>query len=450
MKRISENRLTLEDQGEPLLAIRTGIAPRGYVAQQVSALARRGAAFIRDGRTISWPIRRVVPVDGEYYLAGPLVEGETLEELLSILRGTTVPPWLTAFLRAAIVSLAHPELRLGNIRTSLVTTENGILFLNAELAREINRSVPAHHRTVVYEPYSDARLTGTSETVYQVAALAYHALTGVAPERQNEERSVVITPIHCRRPAVHSGIAAAIDGILKHDHENEATLEEIDRRLRDNPSGWTDELSPEEETRRRENANTAYAREAKTRERNTFWRKNRVRIALVAAIVVVAGMVPFSIVRNHLKPPLTAELSPLEVVDGYYRAWTELDHLFMDDAVASGIARDTIREVTNIYVIDRVQTAHEMHSRFIAPDAWLAEGKPEEKMPYGVSELETTVLHRTEERVTIIAEYVFWRPETREDDAIEVRRTRVRDRLELEPTRHGWEITGIRTRVIER
>ncbi|TVR69140.1 MAG: hypothetical protein EA427_08915 [Spirochaetaceae bacterium] len=449
MERISENRIAAQDEEVKLLGIRTGMEPRGYVARQVTALARRGAVLFEEGHPSPWPIHRVTPFEGEFYLLGPWLEGETLEELLpSGGTGTgSVPVWLTAFLRATLQSLDDPDLHPGNIRTCLITRNNGVLLYNLDLARELNRSIPAKERARVHGPYADERLEGGAGRAFQAAAVLYHALCGTAPEARNEEGTSVVTPVHQRNPLVHQPIAEALDLILGGDSREEARLlSGIRKTLETNRGRWLDDVSPEAVEERREAARNRKSVQKQTRKRRSFWRRNRARLLAGALALIVVGSIPVTILRNHLKPPLTEGLGPMELIEGYYRAWTELDHLFMEDAVARGVSRDTIREVTNIYVIDRVQAAHAMHGRLIPPEDWMEAGRPGERVPYGVSDLEVTILLREENVVRAQARYYLWRPASDEEGLNAVLRVAAEDHLELHPTRYGWEIGEIRTR----
>lgn len=460
MKRLSDYRVSITENEEHLLAIRTGIGPRGYVAQQVTAAARHGALLVKDDRVDPWPIRRVALIDGEYYLVGPYTEGKTLAELLQE-RTMTEPDWLPALVRAVRYSLNHDDIRPTSLATSLVTTEGAVLMLDARPAREISRSMAGELRKTLVAPYNDDRLTGSAAVVYQLAAIAYHALTGSPPPIQDEDRAQVIPPVHTRAPAVLPEVSSLIDGVLSLETIGDAaTLDEILRRVRDNGNRWFENITPDEQAARRESAERALDQAHKERGRRTFWRRHRARIALIAVISIIVGAVPFTMIRNSLQPPSTAGFAPEEVASGFYRAWTELDHIFMDDAVARGVARDIIREVTNIYVMDRVQTAHELHSRFVSPRAWLDAGSPPDRMAYGVSESTIRVVHREPERVTIEAEYYLWRPDQPDqldqqgqpDDAeipaTGALKTHRRDRMVLAPTRHSWEIIDYSTTIL--
>lgn len=452
MKRLSENRGYLEENDRRTLAIGTGIPPRGHVARTFTAVSRNGAVLIEGNEAFPWPIERVLSFDDQFYLAGPYYEGETVEELLRRQRGPGSPPWLTSFLRTILRTLDDENLHMGNVGTCLVTETGGMLFFDAALARELNRSIPADRRARVHAPYTDERLTGAAARAFQAAAILYHGLTGEPPVPVHgaEDRTTVVSPVHARNPAVTETIAAAMDRILSGESGKEVKLlREIDDALRENRGKWTDDLPREELDRRRHRACESAERLGRARTKRAFWRRNRTRLLVTAVLVVAVGSIPVSIVSNRLQPPVTAGLEPVELVTGYYQAWTDLDHVFMEDAVARGVNRERIREVTNIFVIDRVQTAHGQHGRLIPPQRWLDDGMPGDRAPYGVTDLELVLERETPREVIVTTRYRLWLPVTGEDESPIAHHTSMEERLTLVPARHGWEITEFQTRVGE-
>lgn len=449
MKRISDNRIELSEGEETRLGIRTGIEPRGYVAQQVAAVARRGAVLFEEGQLTRRPIERMIPLEGEYYLVVPWLEGETLEELLPAGGVNSPPPWLTAFLRASLRTMENADIHPGNIRTCLITENMGVLFYDSGLARELNRSISADLRARVHTPYTDERLQGAAERAYQAAAIIYHALCGTAPETRPGGTITIITPVHRHNPLVHRHIAEAIDHILSGEDRDAADrLRGIQDALEANGGRWFDEINSEEAENRRKAAGLREKTQRQVQSRRSFWRRNRTRLLVGALILLVAGSIPVTMLRSYLQPPLTKGLEPRELIEGYYRAWTELDHIFMEDAVARGVERDTIREVINIYVIDRVQAAHAMHGRLIAPEEWLAEGRPVERIPYGVSDLIVTILEEGADLVRAEARYSLWRPAGGDEGLETVFRAERVDRITVRPAGQGWEISKVLSRTV--
>ncbi|SIP89694.1 hypothetical protein SAMN05920897_101183 [Alkalispirochaeta americana] len=457
------SRILLSGQDPPLLALCCGIEPRGHTAQNVSAAARRGGCIAGPHKSTPWPIARVLRLEGTYYLAGPPLEGETLEELLPWKPDQPVPPWVTPFLQALVRELPEGRYSLCNIRTSLVTPQGDLLLLDSRLCREINQGLPGTLRNHLLEPYWNDRLGREAAArplpaaVYQTAAIIYQALTGEppakGPAKQDEDPTVEIRPLHSLRPEVLPQVASILDDLLQGARPADLeALELILEAVRENRGAWLEDIPHQERQARQDSALEQFQRDQRQRRGKTFWRKNRSRIVVIAAVALVLSTIPAAMIRSRLAAPATAGLAPLELVEGFYQAWNALDHLFMDDATGKGVARATIREVTNLYVIDRVQTAHERHSRFRTPREWQEAGNPPDLIPYGISNLEITPLGEDDQAFLAQVDYALWRPEgaaadDQEKPAIIIAWTR--DVLRLEPSRHGWLITEITSTVQE-
>jgi hypothetical protein len=129
-------------------------------------------------------------------------------------------------------------------------------------------------------------------------------------------------------------------------------------------------------------------------------------------VIVVAGAMAGSLLKNILAPRETRGFSPQEVVETYYKSMNDLNHTLMEDCVVDGAGRETIREVMNIYVLSRVSLGYEGRSHIIPADAWEAQGRPELTAPqtvYGITELELE-LERGEPEPIFRTSYTKWAP----------------------------------------
>ncbi|MEX2442317.1 MAG: hypothetical protein WD492_01840 [Alkalispirochaeta sp.] len=455
IERLSHNRLQVDLEGERRLAVRTGIPARGFAAQRVSAAARSGGQIVTGDRFEPWPVKRLVEHEGEFYLCGPQQDGVTLAELLSV-APPTKPGWIPGFLRSCISAFHHDDLSLANITTSLVGGTGQVLFLHRDLSEEINKHLPLPERRSAHFPYRLERPTAFDTEVYQTLAILYHALSGVplcdVQEAQEAARchsaSLEKAPLHLHRPELHHELCALVeDGLARSEARTADLLPKILTIIES--EGIIDTTDPEEIEARRTAAEERTSRNRAGYRRREFLRRHGRTLALAALALVAVLYLPVTILRNHLEPPATAGMGPREVAATYYDAWNELDHILMEDTLARGVARGTIREVTNVYVIDRVQTAQQWESTLMQAEAWLAADRPAGRMPYGIVDLDLQLLSEGAESATVLAEYEIWRPESSENSdgtagTIAIR-SRTVDRLTLSPTDHGWEISEIRT-----
>lgn len=461
--RDSTDRITVhhnEDAEEATwTGVRTGIPSRGFAAQRVSAAARAGGTLIRDDRFTHWPIRRVLDVDGEFYLCGPVVPGRTVREALgdAPLREAR---WLPVFLRALAIAADHEDLTLCNVTTSLLGDDGSVLLFNADLSRQINANLALSERQRSQFPYRPERGADRDIHLYQALAIAYHALAG-SPVCPDSEAAVVARchagalekpPLHVHRPELPPALCETLEtGLMYRDQRSPELLSRIATLTE------TEALDPpvpeDEREARRARATERLEKNRTGAQRRAFWRNHRRTIiaAGLAAAVVIAGA--GAMITNLLAPPATAGMGPREVAATYYRAWDELDHVLMEDTLARGVGRNTIREVTNVYVIDRVQMAQQWRSILMEAGAWLEAGGPDGRVPYGIDNLDLRLMSEGASRSMVRAEYDIWRPESVETADGATRtvavRTRAVDELVLGPTRHGWEIVDIRTTVRE-
>ncbi|MFW5695155.1 MAG: hypothetical protein ACOCYB_08295 [Alkalispirochaeta sp.] len=455
VQRLSSDRLQVVLDGEQFLAVRTGIPARGFAAQRVSAAARAGGQIVSGDRFTPWPVKRLIEHDGEFYLCGPPREGQTPAELLTT-APMSEPGWIPGFLRACVSALQHEDLSLANVTTSLVGPAGEVLFLHREPAEEINKHLPLPERRVSHFPYRLERPSRLETEVYQVLAILYHALSGVRLcDEQDAEASARChaaslekAPLHVHRPELHSTMCSLIeDGLTRSEARTADVLPRILSVIE--AEGIVDCRDPDEQDARRTAAEERATKNRAGNRRREFLRRHGRALILAAVAVVAVLYLPVTIIRNRLEPPATAGMGPREVVETYYHAWNELDHMRMEDTLARGVGRGTIREVTNVYVIDRVQTAQQWESILMQAEAWLAADRPAERMPYGIVDLEVQLMSEGAESATVIAEYEIWRPERSDErdaptETIAIR-SRVVDRLTLAPTKHGWEISDIRT-----
>jgi len=443
-----------------LTGIRTGISSRGFGAQQLSGVAMHGGMIVQADRFTPWPVERLVEHQGELYLCGPLIENA--RSVVDVIHGVDTGTedryvLLETLFESARHAIAH-ELSLCNVITSAIGSDGAVLYIKRELSDRINANLPLELRRIAHFPYRHDHLHDVDAESYQFAAIAFRVLTGTAICRESDVRKADLChsagtakePVHLHTPNVSTEAAAAIDAVLAGTGTRDPEgFETLARSLLVGSSRLIDENLPSDERQaRREAAEQTLAQWTRSSRRRDFRRRYGSRVILIAAAVLLLGSIPFGILRRALRPPPTAGMAPAEVVAVFFDAWNDLDHILMEETVSRGVARDLIREVTNVYVIERVQTAYGDQGRLLSVEEWNAAGRPENSMPYGIDELTITPIRQTEEEARVIAEYRIWRPEASEGTTI-LYRTRVRDEITLHAGRQSWEITAIEREIIE-
>lgn len=452
--------ITVVIAGQKLTGIRTGIASRGFGAQQLASVTMHGGMLVLADRFLPWQVDRLVEHDGELYLCGPHIpDARSIGDAIDRVDAGTEDhyPLLEALFTSARHALPH-DLSLANIVCSAIGSDGSVLFLKRELAERINANIPLELRQTAHFPYRHDLLQGVEAETYQLAAIAYRILTGrpICADTDVKKAALchsagsVKEPVHLHRPEVSPGAATMIDAILAGSGQRDtaAFTALTDEILVGSSRLMATDLPPEEAELHRQAAREQLGQWTKAHQRRSFLRQYGKRIAIISAAILLVATIPFGILKTALTPPPTVGMSPREVVELFYNAWNDLDHVLMEEIVARNVAKDLIREVTNVYVIERVQIAYGDRGRMLSVDEWNAEGRPDDRMPYGIDEFSIRSVQQSEDRARVIAEYRIWRPEGDEQTMI-IHRTRVRDEIILEPEKNAWEIVEINQQIIE-
>lgn len=419
--------------------LRIGIPRKGMAARQISGVARRGGIVLyADGRSRRWAVTGTTFPEEGIVLQGDTPTGTPLSVLLP---ANPAPPpraplWLSHLVGAAVHATGDAQWCVASISTVTAREDGGILFLDRELAHHIAANLPADRRSAEVEPYMGIpSADGPRAVVRFTIAVAYHQLTGHLPLK--DSRGEPVPPVHLHAPQVEPSIAALIDAVLAEDRQ--ATPEVLEELWKNVSRGWMDTGDPHTVEERRNTAAAHHERRVKDARRRLFLRRYGGRIAVATAAILLVLSVPVSILRTRMAPPRTVDMTPYEVVRAFYHGWRALDHELMTDAAASGAVREHIREVTNIFVIDRVRTAHEMRSVLITPDEWYALDSPADRIPYGPAGLHIESLGATDTEHHFRVTYVMYRP----GEDMEVWRTESEDHVVVGPGRRSWEIQDI-------
>jgi hypothetical protein len=129
---------------------------------------------------------------------------------------------------------------------------------------------------------------------------------------------------------------------------------------------------------------------ARAYRRRVFWQRHWKTVLIVALIAAGAGIFSGTVLRNLLKPRSTRDLSPLQVVETFFRSVNTLDHERMQDCVAGRAGKPLIDQVINVYVMSRVQMGYEGRSSIRGAEEWDRAGRPAVRAPesvFGITDL---------------------------------------------------------------
>ena len=291
---------------------------------------------------------------------------------------------------------------------------------------------------------------------FSLAACAYYVITGEFPYDSDDEED-----LHARVRAGSALAARYRDVTIRQDVSDALQNELVTGDATVGAGAWADRfhdwsehgtrrpLSDADRKQLQEEADQARERTERTFRRKESVRRNGRTALIVAAIVIIVGSIPFTIIRNALAPRATAGLPADEVVQVFYSSINTLDHMTMEDAVVDRAGTDLIREVTNLFVIDRQRMSVEMESGFVDAQAWRDEGMPTlpaSRAPYGVANLELDALDAPEGEQRFAASYERWMPDYEQAELTGragVMGLRVTDHVFMRLDREDWVIYRI-------
>lgn len=465
IERISQYRLRIDlepSTSEPTaagstirLGLATSVTARGFGARRLASATRRGGHLVVDDRLTPWPVERLVEFEGTFYLCGPWVDGATLSELAASTAlpapdgpGASVPAWFGAVCNAAALAERHEDLDLPPADSLLITPDHRVLLLDADFLAALRESTPYPARGTSILRYEDPRRERRAALAYRTAALLYHLVTGVAlcdPTTEAEALACheggLTTPMRRMRPELSERAVSTIQAALADPKSNpEAHLKALCDLAHD--TEIIDAIDAAEHDRRLASVTAVDERRRRRRTVREFFRTQSGRIVLVVTALAFISIIPINMIRQATRMPETAGMEPASVVGAWYDAWTALDHILMEGATVDDAGADIIREVSNVFVIQRVQLAQTFESSIVAAPDWLAAGRPEGVIPYGVTDVEIFMRSRGESEAVVEASYTIWRPDTGTETTW-ITATRVRDELRLVSGRRGWQIVSI-------
>lgn len=380
------------------LGVDTGIASNSPTLRKLAGQQRKVGWIIRGERKEPWKAAGFVEREGQVLVYGPLHHGRFLEDALEDESVDRLE--LLARVAGALATVVDDEdipVFPFHTRSMIVLEDGGILILPADILQAIREHQDYAAEIRRMERFTHPDRSHEANYGFALAAAAYYVITGHFPyDAEDEEdlharvRSATMISAKHRDVAVRDEISDALDARLKGDEEA-VDLRAWTERLR----AWSREgvrttLSEEERERREQAADQTIARMEKGFQRRERVRKHGRTAVIIAVIVILVGTIPGTIIRNALQPRATAGLPPEEVVRVFYESINSLDHMTMEDAVVDDAGRGLIREVTNLYVLDRQRMSVEMQSAFVDAREWLDSGMPElsdGRTPYGVTNL---------------------------------------------------------------
>ncbi len=413
--------ITVHRNGNDFLGVDTGIPSNSPSLRKLAGRKRQHGWLIRGDSAEIWQPLGFIEHAGAIHVYGPLTTGRFVEEILHD-ESTDRLAMLERLARALAVLKAEAiEMVPFHSRSLIVLDDGGVLVLPPDIMTAIREHQDYVSRINRMERYNHPDRSPDENVGFSLAAATYFVLTGVFPYDGDDEeelharvRAGAVLPARFRDPMIREEISSALQAELT---AKEPAVEAGDwaERLHDwNARGARRELTDAERAQIEQETKQAIERLERGFQRKESMRKNGRKVLIIAAIVIIVGTIPGTIIRNALQPRATAGLPPEEVVSVFYTSINSLDHMTMEDAVVDNAGRDLVREVTNLFVIDRQRMSVEMESGFVDAQQWRDSGMPSlgpSKSPYGVANLVLVDLPSPEGERRFEARYERWLPD---------------------------------------
>ncbi|MDR2782654.1 MAG: hypothetical protein LBB48_02230 [Treponema sp.] len=310
--------------------------------------------------------------------------------------------------------------------------EKGTLFFPPALLAE--RCFEAENAVLEKkERFVHPDLEGKAADAWTLACMAYRIFCDADAFQakdiitiRQDMREGVFFPPRFAKPGVDRQFDALIKRAFSKSHTDHPTLEKWRQFLEENDTSnkmkrfdsFFHALTPEEAEKVEREKNyfiKSHSFSVKTRR---FLTKNSAIVLGVTIAVVIGGLLIGSVVYDRSNAPNTEGMTPAEVVQAYYTAFTALDHEFMQNAVLKKAGKADIDVAVRLYALDRVRQAYQINavqrqSSIIKAQDWLdSGGQPVigEYFVFGVTDLQATPEDQDESdgEVSFRVRYNLW------------------------------------------
>ncbi len=362
-----------------------------------------------------WEVGGRIEHEGQIYAYGPYHEVDSLSDIL-------IADPEPAVVRLASFVLAVATLKQRDIGSSsllpdalLVDRDGGFLFLPQLIIDSIHDAQTEAERLESFDRFHHPDLKNERDICFSVGVMLYRIVTGSFPfvgdtseelhERMRRQR---VLPPRLHNPELRAEVSQTIVRALDPSEgfdisDWQSSLEAC------SGEGLFQEISAEErESVQREKRRAKRSSDGRF-NRRVFLRRNWRKLAIVGAVVILVGAVGGTMLKGALKPRITVGMAPEQVVSLFYSSMSKLDNQAMQDCVIDGAGKSQINEVTNLFVISRVQKGYGGMGANISAQQWLDQGKPKFKHAvfiFGVANLKIA----KEAQGVYTVSYEKWQP----------------------------------------
>ncbi len=455
LEQISAGLIRLNKNGETFLGISTGIPTNSPTLRKLAGRKREPGLLIHAGKASQWEAKGFVEHEGRIHVYGPFIEGRLLETELhdeSSARFGSLQRVAEAF---AVLTEIEYKIPPVHTRSIVLTKSGGVLFLPPDAMQAIREHQTYRDRIETMERFNHPDRNAEENLSFFIAAASYFIITGRFPFDADDEeelharvRSKTFLPPRVVDVTITDRANSMLQEALTSTEQEISLAEWIAALQKWDNDGVREEVNGEERQKRLDNAQQLSQRVERGFRRKEGLRKNGRTALLIAAVVLIAGSIPATIISNALQPRDTAGFAPREVVEAFYGSFSTLDHMLMEDTVVDDAGERFVREVTNLFVMDRQRIGVEGQSGFVDAQSWRDQGMPRidsTRTPYGIANLSLEELEAPAGERAFIARYERWRPdyEAAETGGVRLQALAQVDRLALRQDGDDWVIYEI-------
>jgi hypothetical protein len=411
----------------PVLCFDTGLKERAFAQAGLAKLVMQEGVIVKNNGTVEkWRIEGTAEKDGNMVLWGKNLIGQTLDVILMGEANeafNAVRFWMKAqlLLKQAVLGIKNA---VSIAPCGVVYSNEALLFLPQQL---VSQYIEAQGKTVEkIMRYVHPDLTGKDAVVWTLACMLYRVfckkdafLAADMDTLYQNIRDGVFFPAHFARPGIDKRLDSLLQKTFSHSTQNFPVFEDFSFLNARDGVPVIDEFIhalSDEETKNLATESAKFSkRQGRLTKMRSFFRKNRAVIFGVAAATVIAVAVVISVVQDRSNLPNTKGMAPLDVVETYYTAMGDLDHLVMTGCVLKKAGKDDIDMATELFVLSKVRQAYEIGkpSSIISAETWLQSGaQPTTDVIFGTSNLKVQPLDAdpADGEVSFKAEYKLWAP----------------------------------------
>ena len=475
---MSRRIFNFDHDGKTVLGFDTGLNAKAFAQAKLAQLITQSGSIVHpDGKVESWRAEGVTEQD-TMIIWGPSFPGELLsdviinphyrDEALNAVRF-----WLKARMMvennsyesgAPYPGPAGALVMIKKIQDSPYPI--GTLFFPP--GRLVSRGLDVEGETLNAQAWAHPDLDGGDGISFSAGAMLYSIFCSAPPFKQADTagsmdelrrdiREGVFVPVNLVAPGLDPEISTLINLAISHKlATNEGAPRPSPQKIIDSigqpfskpVSSLFRHLSDEEVSSVRveqEQFIKKKTREVKTRRfviRNTAI----ITVSLIALVVLVLFI--RGTVRHRAEMPTTRGMSPIEVIEAYYNAFNDLDHMMMEACVTGRAGKGDIDTVINLFVITRVRQAYEVgQETFLSAQDWVDAGQPGTgSTVFGITDLSVRPLSGNSTEAGFEAFFMLWTPGAELDEELGIVQplgTATRDVLHLVLEKDLWRITSI-------